>query len=113
VDYTEPPKNGYESRVLRGIWATAPYLHNGSVPTLRDLLEPTATRPARFAIGTEYDPVKAGLAPVQTGVFSVLTTTDCSAIASGNSRCGHEGAAFGTTLSPADKDALVAYLKTL
>ncbi|HEY0092927.1 MAG TPA: cytochrome c, partial [Archangium sp.] len=52
---------GYVSRPLAGIWATPPYLHNGSVPTLWDLLQPVARRPARFPLGQhEYDPEKVG-----------------------------------------------------
>jgi hypothetical protein len=51
----------YRSKTLVGIWATAPYLHNGSVPTIYDLLLPATMRPRSFALGTrEYDPVKLG-----------------------------------------------------
>ncbi len=100
----------YESRVMQGIWAAAPYLHNGSVPTLTDLLNPVAERPVAFKIGPAYDPAKIGLATVQTKFEYVLTTTDCADRNSGNSRCGHE---FGTTLAPADKKALLEYLKQL
>ena len=49
------------ARPLYGIWAAAPYLHNGSVPTLHDLLLPPEHRPKTFALGArEYDPVKLG-----------------------------------------------------
>jgi len=41
----------FESRVLHGVWATAPYLHNGSVPTLWELLKPPAARVSSFKIG--------------------------------------------------------------
>ena len=52
---------GYVARPLEGIWATAPYLHNGSVPTLDDLLKPEDERPICFPVGhREYDPVKLG-----------------------------------------------------
>jgi hypothetical protein len=51
----------YRAKTLVGIWATAPYLHNGSVPTIYDLLLPAAQRPVTFTLGTrEYDPVKLG-----------------------------------------------------
>lgn len=100
----------YESRVLHGIWATAPYLHNGSVPTLADLLKPTSERPATFQVGPAYDPVTVGLATDQTMFNYTLKTTDCSDRNSGNSRCGHE---FGTQLSPPEKRALLEYLKVL
>ena len=100
----------YESRVMQGIWAAAPYLHNGSVPTLTDLLKPAAERPASFKIGPAYDPVAVGLATVQTKFNFTLNTTDCADRNSGNSRCGHE---FGTTLTAAEKRALLEYLKQL
>lgn len=100
----------YESRVLYGIWAAAPYLHNGSVPTLWDLLQPASQRPVSFDVGADYDLTNVGLAKTQTGLKSTMVTTGCDQINSGNSRCGHE---FGVTLSDADKWALIAYLKGL
>jgi hypothetical protein len=103
-------KGAYESRVMQGIWAAAPYLHNGSVPTLADLLKPAAQRSASFKIGPAYDREKIGLAVDQPASNFILQTTDCSDLNSGNSRCGHE---FGTTLSDDDKKALLEYLKTL
>jgi hypothetical protein len=99
----------YESRALLGIWATAPYLHNGSVPTLFDLLQPVSQRPKAFKIGPEYDPVKVGLAAEQTK-FDYTLHTDCTDRSSGDSNCGHE---FGTKLSPDEKTALLEYLKML
>ena len=52
----------YRSKTLVGIWATAPFLHNGSVPTIFDLLHPAAERPTQFRVGHhEYDPVKLGI----------------------------------------------------
>jgi len=52
---------GYAARPLTAIWASAPYLHNNSVPTLDDLLRLPADRPASFYVGSlEYDPVKVG-----------------------------------------------------
>jgi hypothetical protein len=104
------PKLAYESRVLEGIWAAAPYLHNGSVPTLADLLKPVAERPVSFKIGSNYDIVNVGLAVEQTQFDYTLTTTGCDQLNSGNSRCGHE---YGTKLTPKEKEALVEYMKTL
>ena len=111
--FTDPaPVIAYESRVLQGIWATAPYLHNGAVPTLAALLEPVQNRPAEFKVGPVYDPEKVGLAVEQSKFDYVLKTTDCEGanIKSGNSRCGHE---FGTKLSQEEKAALLEYLKVL
>lgn len=107
---TAAPSYAYESRVLEGIWAAAPYLHNGSVPTLAELLKPAAERVSSFKIGPAYDLINVGLAVEQTRFDYTLKTTDCSERDSGNSRCGHE---YGTTLSPDEKKALLEYLKTL
>jgi hypothetical protein len=52
---------GYANAPLDGVWLRAPYLHNGSVPTLRDLLEPSAQRPVVFHRGYDvYDPARVG-----------------------------------------------------
>lgn len=111
-----PPQNDgkpykYEARVLSGIWAAAPYLHNGSVPTLADLLEPPERRPVSFKVGSNYDLNKVGLAADQTQFTTEIRTTGCDQRGSGNSRCGHDyGAA---TLTPDQKRALLEYLKQL
>ncbi|MDE2468269.1 MAG: hypothetical protein KGL35_05880 [Bradyrhizobium sp.] len=105
-----PPKGAYESRVMQGIWAAAPYLHNGSVPTLAELLKPAAQRVKQFKIGPAYDIVNVGLAVEQPQFNYTVTTTGCSDLNSGNSNCGHE---FGTRLSDPEKKALLEYLKTL
>ena len=100
----------YESRVLHGVWAAAPYLHNGSVPTLEDLLQSAAKRPRRFSIGARFDPVKVGVAREQADPSHSYVATGCEDRASGNSNCGHE---YGTGLIDADRKALLEYLKTL
>jgi mono/diheme cytochrome c family protein len=103
-------KGAYESRVLEGIWAAAPYLHNGSVPTLAELLKPAAQRVSKFSLGPKYDIDNVGLVVTQDASVPTRSVTDCSDLNSGNSRCGHE---FGTNLSDQDKKALLEYLKTL
>jgi cytochrome c553 len=100
----------YESRVMQGIWAAAPYLHNGSVATLTELLTPDAQRVSEFMVGPAYDIEKVGLAVQQTKFNYTLKTTDCADRNSGNSRCGHN---YGTSFSAADKRALLEYLKSL
>jgi hypothetical protein len=100
----------YESRVMQGIWAAAPYLHNGSVPTLTELLTPDAQRVSQFMVGPAYDINNVGLAAQQTKFNYTLKTTDCADRNSGNSRCGHN---YGTNFSAADKKALLEYLKSL
>jgi mono/diheme cytochrome c family protein len=98
--------NGYVARELAGVWATAPYLHNGSVPTLYHLLLPAGKRPAKFPLGQrDYDPVKVGYT---TAVEKPRFTFDVSK--RGNSNAGHE---YGTGLADEERWALVEYLKTL
>ena len=53
--------NSYQSRPLSGLWASPPYLHNGSVPTVWNLLQPASERPSRFFVGRELDPKKLGI----------------------------------------------------
>lgn len=97
---------GYSSRPIDGVWATAPYLHNGSVPTLYDLLLPQDKRPATFKTGShEYDPKKVGY--VSDGSNGGTFNFDTSA--NGNKNTGHT---WGTTLSEEDRWALVEYLKS-
>jgi hypothetical protein len=99
----------YESRVLHGIWATAPYLHNGSVPNLWELLKPAAQRVTTFKVGSRvYDQMHVGYmtdqSPFTTGTFVVDPTNT-----NGNGNGGHE---YGTTLSEDDRWAIIEYLKT-
>jgi hypothetical protein len=103
-----PPSSGlaYKARPMDGIWATAPYLHNGSVPTLRDLFTPEASRPKTFYVGSRaFDPTNVGFSTTQgPGTFPFDTAIP------GNSNLGHT---WGTSLTPADVDALIEYLKSL
>ena len=104
---TKPPYGPYAARPLYGIWAAAPFLHNGSVPTLYDLLLPPEQRPKKFALGTRaYDPVKLGFA-VGTSCDQQDCIVDTALTGDGNG--GH---LWGTDLSEADRRALLEYLKT-
>jgi len=111
-DKPVPPEGAaYESRVLYGIWATAPYLHNGSVPNLWELLTPPKERKSSFTVGGRvFDPKNVGYAtdqppPPKNGTF----VTDPNN-ANGNGNGGHD---FGTTLTPDERWQLIEYLKTL
>ena len=96
----------YKARPLSGIWASAPYLHNGSVPSLAELLKPPAERVKRFYVGSrEFDPVAVGLAAATGAHASVFDTT-----LPGNSNAGHT---YGTALDAADKRDLLEYMKSL
>lgn len=99
--------DGYANHPLDGIWARSPYLHNGAVPTLADLLEPAEARPAVWWRGHE------GLDLDRVGYQSRVPGPDLfryDTSAPGNSNAGHD---YGTALPAAEKAALVEYMKTL
>jgi hypothetical protein len=125
--------NGYANLPLDGIWLRGPFLHNGSVPTVRDLLESADKRPKVFYRGYDViDPRQLGFVsdvPAENGVAFFRYETQCVGAEcapaksvdntvcvpgpwAGNSNSGHEGRAYGTELSPEQKDAVVEYLKT-
>lgn len=108
---------GYANVLLDGVWARAPYLHNGSVPTLRDLLEPQECRPRRFLRGSDvYDPLNVGFVsyaepsacPNFRASGSERAVHEATRVAGlflfdtslpGNGNTGHSGRQFGTELS--------------
>ena len=105
----------YKVRPLNGIWATPPYLHNGSVPNIYALLSPVSERPSKFYLGNrEYDPVNVGYRTDKLdGGFEFDTSLR------GNHNTGHEfndvksQGVIGPTLAPDERRALVEYIKTL
>jgi hypothetical protein len=101
--------NGYANHPLDGIWLRGPYLHNGSVPTLRDLLDPPEQRPALFYRGYDvFDQAKVGfVSNVPEAGGQVFTRFDTTVPGNGNG--GHT---YGTALAAEDKRAIVEYLKT-
>jgi mono/diheme cytochrome c family protein len=105
----EAPLEGYNPPFLDGIWLRAPYLHNGSVPSLRDLLTPPAQRPEIFWRGYDvYDPVNVGFVSQGDEARRIGTKHDTKARAASN-----RGHTFGTDLPATEKAALIEYLKTL
>jgi mono/diheme cytochrome c family protein len=107
---------GYSNMPLDGLWARAPYLHNGSVPTLKDLLAKPQDRPKRFYRGDdEYDPVNVGFRSDRAAagdgrpLFEFLVERDGTPVR-GNGNGGHT---YGTDLPDADRNAILEYLKTL
>ncbi len=113
----------YKSRPLAGVWATGPFLHNGSVPTLYQLLSPHDEREARFFVSPgSFDPVAVGLDPKARGDGFWF-----DARLPGNANVGHEFRAgyvagkteaddpqygvIGPALSPEERWAIVEYLK--
>lgn len=113
---TEPsPPLGYKAAPRDGAWSTAPFLHNGSVPNMYELLSPAAERSKQFYVTREFDPVKLGLnITVGKPTDYLLDTTII-----GNSNAGHsfEGGAgpgvIGREFKPAERFALIEYLKSI
>ncbi len=100
--------DGYANLPIDGTWARAPYLHNGSVPTLWDLLQPIAQRPTRFYKGYEvYDPVKMGF--ISEGKEAEAAGYLLDTTGAGNSNQGH---LYGTDLTDDEKWDLIEFLKT-
>lgn len=109
-------KRGYKARPLHGIWATPPFLHNGSVPNLFQLLSPVSERDKQFWVGNfEYDPKRAGfLTDPFAGGFLFDTAV------TGNGNRGHEfrdgcrvDGVIGRALAPEERWALIEYLKVM
>lgn len=107
-DFDELRKtNGYLAVSLEGLWLRAPYLHNGSVPSLTDLLEKPENRTQVFYRGYDvYDPQKVGF--VSEGAEAELGFKYDTHIP-GNSNQGH---LYGMDLTSGDKKALIEYLKS-
>jgi hypothetical protein len=126
--------DGYANAPLDGLWLRAPYLHNGAVPTLWDLLAPPGERPKAFLRGHEvYDPVHLGFVSrpdeidpaAHDRLFCFVAHADGAAdcptgVPEMNGTCpaglcpgnGNQGHRYGTSLSPDEKWALIEYLKT-
>lgn len=102
----------YKARPLNGVWTSAPYLHNGSVPNMYQLLLPAEQRVKQFYLGSwEYDVKNLGYVSQSTNTSFLFDTSHA-----GNSNTGHE---YGTgyygkaALTEPDRWALIEYLKTL
>lgn len=107
---------GYKARPLDGIWATPPFLHNGSVPNLFQLLSPVYERQSSFWVGNfEFDPKFVGF---QSEKFPGGFFFDTRVTGNGNGGhefrdgCRQEGV-IGRALSPDERLALIEYLKVL
>jgi hypothetical protein len=112
---TLPPEAVYKAAPRDGVWATAPFIHNGSVPNLYEMLIPAAERTKKFYLGGDFDPVKVGLDTKATsGTFLMDTTLP------GNTNAGHSfensplgNGVIGPLLTEDDRWALVEYLKSI
>ncbi|UFZ03415.1 cytochrome C [Bradyrhizobium ontarionense] len=128
-----PAGKSYRARPLNGVWSTAPYLHNGSVPSLYWMLTPAAERPTSFCQGArDYDPKQVGFAvpkggetACKVGQTLFMTKDSSGKPIKGNSVLGHsfEGPAkpnkdypngiIGGAFSDDERLDLIEYLKTL
>ena len=113
-NYWRTPR-AYPAQPLAGIWATAPFLHNGSVPNLYELLSPVEARSKTFYRGNlEFDPVKVGFVDTKSDDGFELNTS-----LPGNSNAGHEfrdgggNGVIGRKLTEDERWQIIEYLKTL
>lgn len=110
----KPPVNSYKAAPREGAWSTAPFLHNGSVPNLYELLSPLSERSKTFYINREFDPVKLGFDTTKTSTGFLFDTRLV-----GNSNSGHlfenkKGpGVIGPALSPEQRYALIEYIKSI
>lgn len=110
-----PPERVYKAAPRDGVWATPPFMHNGSVPNLYEMLLPAAQRTKKFCYGREFDPVRVGLDTRCTpGAFELDTALR------GNSNAGHSfeeaprgNGVIGSLLSDEQRWAIVEYLKSI
>ena len=122
----ERPPNpwSYKARPLNGIWASAPFLHNGSVPTLYQLLLPANQRPVVFYVGNRtFDPKLVGfISTPSDDAFRFRVLDELGKPIIGNSNAGHSGRNFTHTLADdgslreftdAERWALIEYVKSL
>ena len=104
----------YRAKTLKGIWATGPFLHNGSVPSVYDLLLPEEQRPKTFPLGTkEFDPEKLGFV---TAGPRLVTPRDMAPFTYdtrfiGNWNTGHEWW-FYSDLDHEKRLEIIEFLKT-
>jgi hypothetical protein len=102
--------NGYVADELTGLWLRGPYLHNGSVPTLRDLLAPPSERPKRFYRGYDLIDAANGGYVSQAGTAAERYGGLYDTASPGNGNGGH---VYGSDLTDEEKQQLLAFLKTL
>ena len=105
----------YKAAPREGVWATGPFLHNGSVPNLYEMLIPAKERTKKFYVGREFDPVKVGIdTSGKSGTFLLDTSV------AGNSNAGHSfedgplgNGVIGPLLTEEQRWAIVEYLKSI
>lgn len=111
------PQQGYVPPPLDGIWATAPFLHNGSVPTIEALLDSKA-RPTywtRTFDSTDYDQAALGWkhTVLSEGKDAAPPKEKAAIYDTTHAGYGNGGHTYGDALKPAQRAAVIEYLKTL
>lgn len=109
-----PPVNSLKAAPRDGSWTNAPFLHNGSVPSIYELLLPASERSKTFYVGREFDPIKLG---IDTSGASGSFLMDTRLV--GNSNSGHAfdskagPGVIGPKLTDAQRYAIIEYLKSI
>jgi RoxA-like, cytochrome c-like len=110
-----PPEHVYKAAPRDGVWATPPFMHNGSVPNLYEMLIPAKERTKKFYLGGDFDPIRVGVETTATSGAFLMDTTLL-----GNSNAGHSFEAgprgngvIGPPLTEEQRWALVEYLKSI
>ena len=123
-DEAPPNPIAYKARPLNEIWATAPYMHNGSMANLYQTLLPDTERETSFYVGSKkFDPKKVGFESDQDGNHFLFKTVDDKGVPiPGNSNKGHSGNTFTKTrgedgqwrdFTDDERYQLIEYMKTL
>ena len=116
LESSATPELGYVAPPLDGVWATAPYLHNGSVPTIEALLN-SSTRPQCWTWSydsRDYDPARLGWQYQESSCHEALTPEERGAVYDTTQRgYGNQGHTYGDQLNGEERSALLEYLKTL
>ena len=110
-----PAQGRYKAAPRDGVWAEPPYMHNGSVPNLYEMLIPAAQRTKKFYVGRDFDPVKVGVDTTgNSGKFLFDTSLE------GNSNAGHSfengplgNGVIGPLLTDEQRWELIEYLKSI
>jgi hypothetical protein len=105
----------YKAAPREGVWATPPFMHNGSVPNLYEMLIPAAQRTKKFYLGREFDPIKVGLdTSGKSGTYLVDTSLRGSSNAGHSFENGPRGnGIIGPLLTEQERWAIVEYLKSI
>lgn len=105
----------YKAGPRDGVWATGPFLHNGSVPNMYELLSPAAERTKKFYVTREFDPLRLGINTAKSIASDYLFDTSLI----GNSNAGHSfqsgsgSGVIGREFTPDERFALIEYLKSI